>query len=230
MSSFFDAYNIRARLFVGIIYLSPIILSLYLLNSDVRNISTTAIIVIIALAISNYIIIFARFMGKKVRASIKAAEYFLYPNDKSIDQVTKQRYYRILANKDASFNILLEPDKYQTQEFRDACKSAIQWLKFNTRDNKLIMEENINYGFCRNLYGMKRIGIITTIVLFATSCIIALSLYKCNICNIPNSLWLSLCVNIIYILLWTLGVNKHLVEFSSENYSIALLGAIDSFQ
>ena len=63
---------------------------------------------------------------------------------------------------DEGFSIFDTPTN--SNEFKEACASAIQWLRNNTRENRLVQEENMLWGFYKNLLNLKIIGIIFSII------------------------------------------------------------------
>ena len=86
--SIFDEYNLRARISVWIIFISPIILPAYLMIDTIRAFSTTAIVVLILIALSNLYIIHIRNCAKHGKSSVDkrsiAKEYFV--NDSKLSR------------------------------------------------------------------------------------------------------------------------------------------------
>ena len=152
----FDAYNIRARLSASIILLAPIAISVFLCLEEVRSLATSAVILIVLLAFANCVPILQRRQRKNKETKDRAYELLLQ-SDNTFDSATKERYYDKLASLDKSFLPLKEPDN--SDEFKALCKSTVLFLRNRTRDNRLVLEENINYGFCRNLMETKTTGI-----------------------------------------------------------------------
>lgn len=211
----FDTYNIRARLSVYIIVISPLLFTIYSLYESVRNISFSAIIIAFLLSISNYFFALQRFMQKNKKQKNVAAE-LLFLSDKRIDEHTKRRYYQRLSLIDKSF--LVPSDN---EAFKNACFSITHWLRNNTRDNKLVQEENILYGFYKNLLSFRIVGIISVVsaflfLLFSTSSIFS---------NFPLLFFDS-----TLLFFWLFGVNDKIFSILSEKYAYALLGAIDSIE
>ena len=73
----------------------------------------------------------------------------------SIDMITKRRYYKKLSILNPAFSTPSD-----TEEFKRCCRSIVNYLRNQTRDNHIVMEENINYGFCKNMNMLKPTGII----------------------------------------------------------------------
>lgn len=80
-------------------------------------------------------------------------------SDDSIDPVTKARYHQALVKLGAVSN-LPDPDaEHSNPAAADDCYAgAVSWLQGRTRGHKeypLVFEENVNYGFMRNLLACK---------------------------------------------------------------------------
>lgn len=228
----FGKYNLRARLSPCIILISPILINLYLLFESVRTISTTIIITIVAFAISNLLVLLARYNeSKKIRVILDKkvlAQEILSPLDRTIDLSTKKRYYNFLNSKieDLELNEQLEDEKI----IKEKCITAVRWLKEYTRHESefpLVMEENINTGFCRNLYGLKTHGIFICVILIIMLGIFSIIKFGDLSINISSEIIISVIIDFIYLFLWIFVVNKELINNIYLKYSKALLACCD---
>lgn len=223
-----DAYNIRARLSPSIILLGPISLTLFLCFEDVYNFASSAIIVCILLAMTNYVPVLQRRLNQSNKdPRINYAAVYLHLNDDTIDEFSKRRYYHKFAELDESFSMFTTPDN--TPEFRKCCESAILYLRNNTRDNHLVLEENINCGFCKNMLANKMIGIILNIVLGIATGIYSYIKFD-FIADIPLGNKVSILFNAFFLLFWIFGVNKSMMEHAAKRYATTLLSAIDTLK
>ena len=219
----FDMYNIRARLSVYVILLTPIIVTLYALYEPIRSLSFSVISVAILSAFSNYLFAVQRYTQRNNSYKNTAAE-LLYPNDHRIDDCTKQRYYQRLSKIEKRFEIFNTPS--ESEEFKLACVSAVQWLRDNTRDNRLVQEENMLCGFYKNLLSFKCCGI-----LFAIGAMIILLVEVSPISIITfckTKVYLGLAAfDVLFILFWVFGVKEEMRAVLTEKYAKVLLGALD---
>lgn len=227
----YDRYDLRVRMSVGIIVLSPILISLYLLIPEVRSISFTAMILIISFGMCNLIIAQSRYYGRNASTKCfnqsKPAQRMLLPSDQTPDSQTKERYHSFFSSKIKG--VTFEKD---TQDIDAMCNTAISWLISQTRDSSkfpLIKEELINYGFAKNLYGMKSIGIIISVALILIE-ITALGIQHHTNLNIAptRNLAVSIIISFCYLLMWILVVKKEWVIECGEKYARSLLSACDS--
>ena len=220
----FDAYNIRARLSVTIILLSPVILSLFLCFQSAFTTLSSAVIILVLLAFANYLPVLQRAVGKKKRATLDYAAQYLLPTDNAFDSATKERYYKKLADLDVSFSGLSD---INNPDLSEKIASAVLFLREKTRDCRLVLEENITYGFCKNLQSSKPIGIgmcIITDVLLGTYATIKYS----SASDVPLRLWFALAVNVIILLFWLVLVKVKNCDAAAKRYAKALVSAIDS--
>lgn len=220
----FDAYNIRARFSVSIILLSPIILALFLCFDKVFSTVSSAVFVLILLAFANYLPILQRAIGSKQKLLTDYAAEFLSPTDSTFDPVTKVRYYKKLATLDPSFASLTDCDNPSQNSLLN---SAISFLREKTRGNRLVLEENITYGFCKNLQAAKYFG-IAICVLTGGGLFVYSKITNAPISATPLRVWFTLAVIGIILLFWFVGVRKNLREAAAKRYAKALIMAIDS--
>lgn len=216
----FDTYNLRVRLSVYIIVVAPFLITLYIVYEPIRNFSFSIILFLILVALSNYLFALQRFIKRKQEKAPNIAAEFLYNSDCHLDMITKKRYHQKLAAIDDEFKIIAS-ETNDTDEFKRACESAVVWLRNNTRDCRLVQEENMLYGFYSNLFNFKKIGILSVIITIILS-IIFLD-FKTG-----SSGSLCIIIDISFFFFWMFGVNKKIRTILSQKYAEALLGTLDN--
>lgn len=220
----FDSYNIRARISVYIIIIAPIILTLYVVYEPVRSVTFSVVLVAILTSFSNYLFALQRYKQRGSKRRNTAAE-FLFKDDPHIDGKTKKRYYRKLIEIDKSFEDMNQPE--DSENFRQTCYSAIRWLRSNTRNNKLVQEENIMCGFYKNMLGLKSVGIAFTIVALLILIIFSIPTTPLSFIQSKTNMILIL-VDLGMLLFWGLGVNEKIHSVLCEKYAYALLETLDT--
>ncbi len=90
--------------------------------------------------------------------------------DARLDAITKARYHKKLA---ALVKEAKAPTAKQEQDDPDAADTVYaawsNYLRANTRDTKkfaLLFQENVSYGYRRNVWGLRPIGIVVSILSF----------------------------------------------------------------
>lgn len=215
-----------------ILLFAPILIELYLLVPEVRELSTTIVIMLIAFSLCNVFIIYSRISGvkamKKCFPIIMPAQEFLLPSNTYIDSITKQRYYDFLTRNLPGFTVLKTD-----AEMKPLVSTAVTWLITQTRsenDFPLIYEENINFGISYNLLGLKTYGITFSLLILLINCSIIILNWKFKlILNLSYpTVVASSFIDILFLLLWIFIVTKNLVKNCGKKYGRALLSACDS--
>ena len=119
-------------------------------------------------------------------------------------------------------------DAENADNIYDTC---VRWLLEQTRDQKkyrLLFEENCNYGFRRNLWGMKPVG-ITLCILGLLLGLSALAIHiKADATVSPISYGGLVCTLALFIF-WIMWCNPSWVRLSADAYAERLLAATDTF-
>lgn len=221
-----DTYNIRARLSASIILLAPIALTLFLCFDEVTSFATSTVFISLLLAFTNYLPILQRHICKN-RKYENYASQLLRADDTTLDTVSKKRYYNKLAQIDESFSLFATPDN--SNEFSDCCDSAVMYLRNHTRDNRIVHEELINYGFYKNLLSSKPIGVTICILLAVFISLYSLLKFK-QLSSIPIENYFSIAVNVVMILFWIFGVTREMFKNTAKEYAKTLISAIDTLE
>lgn len=222
-----DAYNIRARLSASIILLAPIAVTFFFIFDEVRSFATSSVVLFVLLAFTNYVPIFQRAFCKRKPPRANYAARLLYVDDKTINPELKKRYYAKLSQLDSTFSCFENPE--DTPVFQSACESAVSYLRNKTRDNHLVQEENINFGFCKNLLTSKWAGIIISAMCMAFSAVFSLLKYE-SFSAIPVQNYLAFITDGMLFLFWIFSVTKKALEQTSLAYAKALVSAIDALE
>lgn len=227
--SLFDAYNLRARFSVVIFYILPFLADAVLLNA-VFDIFPAVVYMFALVALCQAAMGLVRDIGKKKGENGNSAADLLAPGS-SLPVLTKRRYYRKLAAMEPEFapfaTLLDNPSQISEEEVSNLCWAAIRWLRGKTRDSKtfsLLKEENINYGFRRNLYALRIPGLIFN---FAALLVLLhregfITHPTLSVITIPQVF-----LHLAMLLYFWFAVTKESVETASKRYAETLLEAID---
>ena len=227
----YDAYNLRVRLSVGLILITPIIISIYLLVPNASNISFTVIVLILCFGLCNLMMSLSRYLGRKVTSKcfpeLMPAQQMLMPTDDTLDSITKQRYHKFFLSKIENLSFSKDSDNAI-----NSCKSSINWLISQTRDSEkfpLIKEETINFGFSKNLYGLKPLGICvsSSLAFFEIGLIVAKYHFQFAYVDYSN-LIASAIISFASAMVWVFLITETWVKDSAHRYAKVLLSACDS--
>jgi hypothetical protein len=184
--SFLDTYTIRARLFPAVLAAAPA-LALAGVSVSWDKLALSQLIATIALGVLIFVLAdLARRRGKRVEPIIEqklgGRPSALRHSDDTLDSVSKQRYLDFLATKLNEAAPSQEDEERAPDVTQRFYERGSAWLRENTRDTKkfrILFEENITYGFRRNLYGLKWPALILNIaVVFVCAVVLMLSYFR----------------------------------------------------
>jgi len=177
----FDAYSLRARLFPAVIAAAPSLAALALLVSwksfELSNVIATVAILVLLFAIAD----FARARGRSVERELYSEHGGLPSitmfrrNDSTIDGGLKDRYRVFLAIKLGVQPPSPEEERASQSSADSFYEQCGVWLRQATRDTKkfpILFNENITYGFRRNLLGVKWLALALNVLVVAISVVI----------------------------------------------------------
>lgn len=226
----FDRYDIRTRICAFVFVVSPFLLDSYILVDAVRTFPSTVVITTVLIACSGLFTCWMRYWGNSVNQVDYIAE-FLMPESLEISTASRKRYYDRLVKHESSFGDLYSEDPNTR---KDAARSASVWLREKTRTTefKLVQEENLNYGFVRNLYSVKPffIGYFTvySVLLVVTVIVTNWDLSpKDYLLAMPAEHIACGIVHASAYLIWIFGINQNIVDFTAKKYAKAVVRSID---
>ncbi len=172
-----DAYDVRARIAPIVLIASPVIVhaaSAGILN---KSVSEASVFGVCALALLTIMSQFGRDLGKQLEPQLfekwggAPTTQLLRHRDSRVDAETKVRVHSTLQTKIAGLSL---PSRFEEAADPHAADekylTAVHWLRSKTADKEKfarLREENINYGFRRNLLGLKWIGVAISMALLA---------------------------------------------------------------
>lgn len=167
-----DSYGRQARLFPALLLLAPVVFTGFAAWGGELNGAQSLMVTIGSLGGAFLLTQLARDAGKKgekklfeMWGGLPSIAIFRHC-DTRLDPVTKIRYHKKLA-------ALVKEAKAPTPEQEQANPSSADsvysawsnYLRVNTRDTKkfgLLFNENVNYGYRRNVWGLRLIGILVS--------------------------------------------------------------------
>lgn len=159
----------------------------------------------------------------------KPTTIILRHSDTTIDENTKRRLHRFLENR---IDDLVIPSPTKEKNNPDSAdqsySSATHWLLSNTRDkNKypLVFEENINYGFKRNLYSAKLFSILLVFSMILIQLFLLIFL-KDHFDNVQTLLFMFLNLSLLWF--WLFVITEEWLKKSAFDYAEQLINTIDS--
>ncbi|CAJ7234347.1 Uncharacterised protein [Burkholderia pseudomallei] len=163
----FDAYDRKARLAPSMLAVTPLLTAAIF---GIENAATLERLATLLVAVGGLWLLtdMSRGLGRAHQSKLFArwggtpSIQLLRHSNPTIDPNTKARYHACLR---AKAKVTLPTPEEESSNLRDAdaCyDSALQWLLQHTRDKKrfsLLAAENATYGFRRNGYGIRWLGL-----------------------------------------------------------------------
>jgi hypothetical protein len=164
LSDLFDTYGRNARLYPALLVMVPL-LALPSVLENIQKASRVAVIAVLGVAMLYVLAHVVRALGKRAEKRLLArwgglpTTRWLLWSDTTLDPTSKKRYRDYLASKGLQ---MPSPQDEITNPHgtRERLASAVTWLRNNRRGDayRILHAENAAYGFRRNLYGSKVLG------------------------------------------------------------------------
>src|SRR6516164_1456109 len=177
----------------------------------------------------------ARDRGKRLEPELytswggKPSVALLRHADERIDDNTKARYRAFLASRLPDLKLPSPAEEEADPARADrAYESVTAWLLTQTRDTKtfgLLFRENISYGFRRNLWGLKPIGLPIALACACASTTVLAHNYVALHEPLPPQIVFVTAVTWILALLWIAWITPSWVRIPADAYGQQLLAA-----
>lgn len=175
---FLDTYSLKARLFPAILAVAPVAILCLLCASWVdpglpEAVGAVAVMVLF-FAAANLARSFGREKEREIFADTggRPRNPELTHGDNTLPASQKGRYRDYLAAELGLSAPTSDDERARPEEAQAFYDQAYGWLRENTRDTeafKLLFNENISYGYYRNLLGLKPIGILLNLLSLAAA-------------------------------------------------------------
>jgi hypothetical protein len=229
----FDAYSLRARLQPALLCLLPMFITIATWFPALYKAAVALVGLAAACGLTMLLAQIARLRGRRVEERLfslwggEPTTAWLRHCDHHLDTNTKARYYTCLAEGIPGWEAPTLQDEYERSAETDArYDSAARWLRERTRDKgrfSILFHENVNYGFRRNLYGLKPIG---TVLAALTAVLNAALLYR-HPSGFPVIGVSALAFSILALATWLVIVTPGWVRDAGDAYARALLASCD---
>ena len=231
-----NGYERKARLYPALLLIAPIVaVGVALLSSKIAGLQ--ALLFGVAVCGGAFLLTqLARDAGKRKEkdlfelwGGVPSVAIFRH-RDVQLDQATKKRYHKKLSSLVEEAEAPSAEEEENDPDVTDDIYSAwSNFLRSNTRDKNtfnLLFQENINYGYRRNVWGMRSIGIITSLLSIFGSAIKIYYTYQSTAQFDSPSIMagvFSLCI----LALWVFCFTADWVRIPANAYAERLMESID---
>lgn len=240
----FDSYSRKARLYRALLTLAPLVCTILLLQDGLLGSQASESIVVLVVAFGGTFLLanLARSRGKILEGRL-TTKWGGWPttilprhSDTTIDPYTKARYHQALT----SLTKVDLTEKGQEVVNRLDCdhryRAATTKLIELRRDEKydMLHQENANYGFRRNLLGLKTAA--TIILLISMLVVVALWLPGVDTTSSQAlrvdvsarwHLYAAFALNLGVGIIWLIFVTESFVRQAGNEYALSLLRTLD---
>lgn len=228
LSDYFDQYSLSARVRPALFIVLPIILTAYILFEPLRTLLGSLLGILLTCGVVNFFANQMSSQGNVLQDKLfkkwggAPTTLILRHSDNELDKYTKQRYREKLVSLVSNFkNVSERAERANPTDADQYYISAINYLREKTRDSEkypLILKENMNYGFSRNLLAFKSTAITIILISLAISLLIIVVTFKDKYVDINSLSLLSpqyyvlVILHIIFLLFWCLMINETWVK------------------
>lgn len=221
----FDDYDRRAKIMPVVIFTIPMLV--FMVTGFINKGIMSVITFIVNIAVIYLIGMNVRNLGKTAERKMllewggMQTAILMRHSDNTIDAITKSRYHRFLEQSTNQQLPSEEEERINQNNADRKYQSCIWWLIQRTREDKMVKNNLISYGYIRNLYGLKNIAIIIYLV-----CIVM------NIYLYINNKFDMAVVNIVVFCIWIfmflILVRKDTAKREAKKYALSLIRKCDS--
>ena len=242
LTIFFDPYDRKARLQPALLSLLPAFIVFALLIPEFNAVWAVISGIVFYCGSSTLATQFGRDRGKRIEPALyrswggKPSVAMLRHSDTRLARSTKDRYRGFLKRSVPGLN-LASPDEERTCSAHadDGYESATAWLLAQTRDRGrfgLIFRENVNYGFRRNIWGLKPLAFVIDGASMVILAVIAEGAWTGQVTttleSVDTFVWVSVVVLATHFIAFTFLIRRDWVRTAADAYAQQLLAACDT--
>ncbi len=229
LSQLFDPYSLRARLQPALITLSPLAFGIIAWAGPSKPWMSSLYTLSGTIGLTFMLANIVRNRGKKVEENLwrewgGAPTTQLLRHAGSANPLMRDRWHKNLA-KISGVAFPTSAEERQDPARADAVyEDAVRLAINKTRDTSkypLVNKENVQYGFCRNLYGMRPAGIVAALVGLGVSISAICHFSAAGTATIIPWVCAGLCT--VVLLAWLLAITADSVKIPAFAYSNRLL-------
>jgi hypothetical protein len=232
----FDKYSVYARLIPALIVLLPVGLSIVCIFPQ-KFIGWDLLVWLgTSCGMAIFLEQLARDKGKVKEPKLyeiwggKPTTIKLRHRDSDLDSSTLNRYHRKLMQLIGDIQIpTAEEEREEPERADEIYETCISFLKVNTRDKekfRMVFTENVNYGFRRNLWGMKPYAIIFILL---STCIVLTQIhpYWAELNRVKSVVFVAIILDISFLIVWIFHIKPSWIKIVADAYAQQLLAACD---
>lgn len=231
--SMFDEYGRKAQLYPALLVVLPPLVTLLVLFPSLMSLKGTIGAVVVGCGTLVLMANLGRDAGRRKQDLLfpdgLPTQRWLRHRDLTLEAPTKDRYKEFLLGKVPGLKFPTADEEQTDPAAADgAYRSAVRWLVDNTRSVKRVQQENIAYGFRRNLYGLKPWGLLAAIAAAVIAGVVLWLRHGMAIETIPAEALVVFAFDAVVLpVMWTIAIRSTWVASAADGYALALFGFCD---
>lgn len=231
-----DEYERKARLYPAFLLIAPIVGTAFALlsiqTSAIQAIGTT---ILVSCGGAYYLAQSGRDKGYEKQPELynkwggMPSMVIFRHTDNRLDKITKARYHGQLTHLvEETTAPTIEQEKADPSSADEIYTAWSNYLRTNTRGEKfpLVRKERMDYGYRRNVYGMRPIGILFSLISLV-ACAIGLYFVYRSTSQYDNALILAGAFSLVLSLLWTFQFTANWVRIPAVAYAERLAESVE---
>ncbi len=235
--NFLDHYSFRARLQPALLVLLPLAIGIFAWTWPNVKWGTMLWALFVIAGGAYLLATLARNLGKEIEPKLwkswgGAPTTQLLRYSGTLNPILRERWHNKLSKLLEKPFPTKQEESAHPKESDDIYEAAVKCLITKTRDIKtynLVYNENVSYGFCRNLYAMRKIGIIVALLGTILSGYAGIRFILMDegytFYLIP---FVCSAINILFLILWIFKIKSSWVKTSASAYAQRLLETTDN--
>ena len=239
----FRSYERQARLYPGLLVVAPVAVVFVCLAGPKNLLGSTLISVLVGCGVAYALGRVARDAGKRLQDRFFAkwggapTTQVLRHCDATLDVHTKARYHQVLADGIRKTLPTPSTEAADPKAADEYYRAATTWLIGQTRDSKafpLVFKENIAFGFQRNALGVRRGGVVVSMLCVVLMLVrIGLSTHFFDspsleaLAQAEVSHLVALGASLAFLGLWVFWVNEDAMRRTAFAYAVRLFESCD---
>jgi hypothetical protein len=241
----FERYELQARIFPAILLLLPLVILILHEQDEGITLEFGTIITVVALVLAYLAGRIVRARGKRIEPNLfkrwggMPSAQILRHRDKTFTQPQKLGFHAKLVGKAHCVMPTAEQETNNPAFADQQYTKASDWLRANTRDPArfpIVASENIEYGFYRNTYAVRWIGLSLAIGsgvyilggIFIASRPNSYDAIIAALKNVSGASWAMLVFDLSWAAMWVTYFSDRRVREAAVRYAKALIEASDA--
>lgn len=240
LSQLLDTYSRQARLAPALLVVLPGVAACYVWLPSAQTTLGGLLSVAALCGLTVLMAQLGRDAGKRREPALfeswggKPSVALLRFSDNRLNAITKAHYKETLSAKMPNLRFpSADEERAYPRSADEVYEAATQWLLAHTRDTakfNLLFRENVSYGFRRNLWGLKSLGVTIALASACVSTAAIMTDYFLHQAMPSQVIAISTLILWVWSVWWIFGVRGAWVKTPADAYGAQLLAACQSVE